>query len=58
MNFRSSFSELTEQVSLDVDAYVPQCNSASSFRNARALLRQYLQVGTFVSLNTAFVGLS
>ncbi|EFO23777.1 hypothetical protein LOAG_04706 [Loa loa] len=32
-----------EQVSLDVDAYALQCNSASSFRNARALLRQYLQ---------------
>ncbi|OZC04869.1 hypothetical protein X798_08171 [Onchocerca flexuosa] len=36
-------AESTEQVSLDVDAYATQCNSASSFRNARALLRQYLQ---------------
>ncbi|KAK6108318.1 WD domain G-beta repeat family protein [Brugia pahangi] len=36
-------AETAEQVSLDVDAYASQCNSASSFRNARALLRQYLQ---------------
>ncbi|CAG9532760.1 unnamed protein product [Cercopithifilaria johnstoni] len=36
-------ADAAEQVSLDVDAYASQCNSASSFRNARALLRQYLQ---------------
>ncbi|KAL3985424.1 WD domain G-beta repeat family protein [Acanthocheilonema viteae] len=36
-------TDAAEQVSLDVDAYSSQCNSASSFRNARALLRQYLQ---------------
>lgn len=31
------------QVPLDVDAYAPQGNAATSFRDARALLRQYLQ---------------
>uniref|UniRef100_A0A0R3RSY3 WD_REPEATS_REGION domain-containing protein n=1 Tax=Elaeophora elaphi TaxID=1147741 RepID=A0A0R3RSY3_9BILA len=36
-------ADAPEPVSLDVDAYSSQCNSAASFRNARALLRQYLQ---------------
>ncbi|VDN45339.1 unnamed protein product [Gongylonema pulchrum] len=36
-------SERLEHVPLEVDAYAPQCNSTSSFRNARALLRQYLE---------------
>ncbi|VDN56023.1 unnamed protein product [Dracunculus medinensis] len=35
--------EGANQPPLDVDAYSPQYNSASTFRNARALLRQYLQ---------------
>ncbi|MCP9264786.1 Strn protein [Dirofilaria immitis] len=36
-------AETAEQVSLDVDAYASQCSTTSNFRNARALLRQYLQ---------------
>lgn len=39
----SEEAELDNQVPLEVDAYSPQCNSAASFREARALLRQYLQ---------------
>ncbi|VDM45365.1 unnamed protein product [Toxocara canis] len=35
--------EADNQVPLDVDAYSGQCNTANSFREARALLRQYLQ---------------
>lgn len=35
---------MDNQVPLDVDAYSGQCSSANSFREARALLRQYLQV--------------
>ncbi|VDK69906.1 unnamed protein product [Anisakis simplex] len=36
-------NELENQVPLDVDAYSGQANSANSFRESRALLRQYLQ---------------
>lgn len=42
--FLPTVLEGANQPPLDVDAYSPQYNSASTFRNARALLRQYLQV--------------
>uniref|UniRef100_A0A915C8E7 Striatin N-terminal domain-containing protein n=1 Tax=Parascaris univalens TaxID=6257 RepID=A0A915C8E7_PARUN len=42
-NTDDAHSEVDNQVPLDVDAYSGLCSSANSFREARALLRQYLQ---------------